>query len=81
MLVEGSTAGSQAGDEASPATAAAGSQHSGDCSAQQQGLQELRTAETLCVQLVAQDAIRAKSWTRRVLDLRQRIAVCGAALA
>jgi hypothetical protein len=38
-------------------------------------LQLLRTAEGLCVKLVAVDQIRAKSWTRRALALRQRVAL------
>jgi hypothetical protein len=33
----------------------------------------LRAAEGLCVTLVTQDAIRAKSWTRRVLGIRQKL--------
>jgi hypothetical protein len=33
----------------------------------------LRAAEGLCVKLVTQDAIRAKSWTRRVLGIRQKL--------
>jgi hypothetical protein len=36
-------------------------------------LQLLRTAEGLCVKLVTLDQIRAKSWTRRALALRERI--------
>jgi len=37
------------------------------------GLQELKEAAKLCVELVSLDQIRAKSWTRRVLALNQRI--------
>jgi hypothetical protein len=35
----------------------------------------LRAAEGLCVTLVTQDAIRAKSWTRRVLGIRQKLSL------
>ena len=37
------------------------------------GLEELKEASKLCVELVSLDQIRAKSWTRRVLALNQRI--------
>jgi len=41
-------------------------------------VQELHAAQELCVKLVVLDSIRAKSWTRRVFALKQRIGALSA---